>query len=374
MEKENKEVFLKYNSAVIIPALNPPPKLLALVQDLLEQGFPHIIVVNDGSSGSFERIFQEIEAMDRCTVLHHETNRGKGRALKTAFSYVLENFPSLDGVITADADGQHSVDDICRISELLSQRQDSLILGERNFRSENVPRRSWLGNTLTSRVFQFLYGVYLHDTQTGLRGIPLHALDWMIEMVGERYDFELNMLIKLRNHNLGILTMPIKTIYYDNNAHSHFKTFRDTLPIVLRLVSGALKYSGSVLLSGIIDIIAFFVLNTIVLAAYPAATRLFASTALARLLSSICNFNVNRRLIFEAKDNILSSALRYYTVCVIQMLLSYGLVFAISLSWKVNESVIKLFVDFVLGTISYKLQLHWVFRNDHETIVNSINV
>lgn len=363
MQKVERDLLPNLNSAVIIPALNPPLKLLDLVQDLLDCGFPQIIVVNDGSASTYNDIFHRVESWDRCTVLTHEVNSGKGRALKTAFSYVLKHCPTLNGVITADADGQHSVEDICRLSELLAHRQDALILGERNFQEENVPRRSYIGNTLTSRVFQFLYGTYLHDTQTGLRGIPIQALAWMVDMIGERYDFELNMLIKAKNHNLSILTVPIKTIYFDNNSQSHYKTFRDSFPIFLRLISGALKYSGSVFIAGFIDIIAFFILNTIVFANLTASIRLLVSTAIARFLSSICNFSINRKLIFGDQGRLVGSVLRYYTLCIIQMLISYGLVFTISIFWPINESIIKLFVDFLLGCISYQFQLHWVFRN-----------
>ncbi|MGI6345217.1 MAG: glycosyltransferase family 2 protein [Bacillota bacterium] len=229
------------NYAVIIPALNPIPGMVDLVRQLLQQGVAQVIVVNDGSDESYDPIFDAVEKMDNCAVLRHPINRGKGRALKTAFAHVLKHHQQLDGVVTADADGQHTIDDICKIGERLAAEQESLILGVRNFQEENVPLRSYIGNTLTSRVFHWWYGVELHDTQTGLRGIPLQAISWMVDLEGERYDLEINMLIHAKRHNLKLLTIPIATVYYDNNANSHYSTIGDSLFILWRLILGLIK-------------------------------------------------------------------------------------------------------------------------------------
>lgn len=229
--------------AVIIPALNPRPDLVDFVQKLLMRGIPRVIIVNDGSDCSFNDIFHAAGELEHCTVLTHNVNRGKGRALKTAFSFFLKNYPDLSGVVTADADGQHAVDDICRVGGMLSIKQDSLILGVRNFKDKSVPRRSYIGNQTTSRIFKLLYGYYLNDTQTGLRGIPSSQLKWMVDMNGERYDFEINMLIYARIRKLDFYTLPIKTLYYDNNSGSHYSTIKDSARIFVCLVKGLFHHS-----------------------------------------------------------------------------------------------------------------------------------
>ena len=190
----------KRNCAVVIPALNPMQNLPTFVQELLKLGISQIIVVNDGSDSSYNGVFQEIRQMERCTLITHPENRGKGRALKTAFTYFLKNFSHLDGVVTADADGQHGIEDICNICERLSRNEGTLILGVRNLKEQNVPKRSYIGNTLCSNIFGFLYNCYLEDTQTGLRGIQTDMLLWMTKMNGESYDYEINMLIQAKRH------------------------------------------------------------------------------------------------------------------------------------------------------------------------------
>lgn len=363
IESEKIINLVKVSSAVVIPALNPMPSLVGFVQDLIEHGVPQVIVVNDGSDSSFIDVFNQVKKLKHCTVLTHKVNRGKGRALKTAFSYFIKHHSYLDGVVTADADGQHTVEDIYKLCERLSLKQDSLILGVRNFKEENVPKRSYIGNRITSRIFQLLYDSNIDDTQTGLRGIPASELAWMVDMNGERYDYELNMLIKVRHRNLGIKTIPIKTLYFDNNSGSHYSTIKDSVPIFLRLISGIIQYSGSTIVSGLLDILTFFLLNTFVLNASSAPLRIFLSTVIARVISSICNYLMNRKLIFADTDTPYRSAVRYYILCICLMMTSYGFVYVASLSWHVNESVIKLMVDFILGFVSYQLQLRWVFHN-----------
>lgn len=174
-------------------------------------------------------------------VLTHDVNRGKGRALKTAFRYVLDNHPELDGVVTADADGQHTVQDVTKLCDLLSSGGHRLILGIRDTRSAQVPRRSYLGNTVTSWLFEFIYGAPLPDTQTGLRGIPMVELPWVADLAGERYDYEFNMLITARRQNIDFTLTPISTLYFDNNNASHYRTFKDSFRIAKCLLPDLVK-------------------------------------------------------------------------------------------------------------------------------------
>lgn len=364
LETEKSNEINKINSAVVIPALNPVPNLVNLVRTLLEQGVPQVIVVNDGSDRMYNGIFQSLEQLEHCTVLTHRVNRGKGRALKTAFQYFIEHCADLDGVVTADADGQHMAEDICCLCRKLAQERNSLILGVRNFQEGNIPKRSFLGNLVTSRIFWLLYGYYLQDTQTGLRGIPAGELAWMIEMKGERYDYEINMLIQARFHNLSLSLVPIKTLYFDNNAGSHYKTVSDSLRVFQCLISGLIDYAKTTIASGMLDLFLFFMFNSIVFAGLLASVRILLSTFLARLFSSACNFTLNRRIIFAGTGKLACSACRYYILWLSLLLASYGLVYSLSLFWAINVVVIKVAVDFFLGFISYQLQLRWVFRKE----------
>ncbi len=214
----------------IIPALNPDEKLLNLVHELIDNGFRKIIIVNDGSRD--DKIFKELSQNDECIILTHEVNKGKGCALKTAFRYYKENLQDKYlGVVTLDADGQHTVHDVLNIARLLEDN-NMFILGTRLFNVKETPWRNKLGNRITSSVFKKLYGVYLKDTQTGLRGIPNHLIDLHLNTHGDRFEYEINALIDLVKAYEKIIQVDIDTVYLnDSNKKSHFKVFNDSYQI-----------------------------------------------------------------------------------------------------------------------------------------------
>ncbi|MGV3466277.1 MAG: glycosyltransferase [Heyndrickxia sp.] len=349
-------------SAVIIPVLNPEDSLIDYVGELLNNGAPQIIVVNDGSDKELLPIFEKLASMERCTVLTHEVNRGKGRALKTAFAYFLKNFRGLAGVITADADGQHTVKDVYRIADELERNAEGIILGVRDFDKANIPKRSLIGNKLTSFIFRLLYGYNIKDTQTGLRGIPTKVLPAFVKLKGERYEYEMNVLIQAKKMNLTMSEIPIETVYFNNNEGSHYNSIVDSTRIFIRLISGFLQYFFSTVTSGIIDVFFFVLLNNFLLKDLSLEWRVFYSTFTARAISSSYNFYINRRIVFKAGNTFFKSILKYYTLCLAIIISSYLLITITNKLLGINVVFAKILFDIILGICSYQIQLHWVFK------------
>lgn len=115
MEDYLKEV------AVLIPSLDPDEKMVEYVQGLKNRGFENIIIVDDGSQECTQMYFAAVKELQGVVILRHAVNQGKGRALKTGFHYFLNTYKkeNMVGVVTADADGQHSVEDTARIARCL---------------------------------------------------------------------------------------------------------------------------------------------------------------------------------------------------------------------------------------------------------------
>ncbi len=351
-----------FNVAIIIPALNPTPSLIEYVKAILAEGAAQVIVVNDGSRAELTPIFTACSQLDNCIVLTHETNKGKGRALKTAFTYFLHNMNHLAGVITADADGQHAVEDVYKLATALADMQSGILLGVRDFSQNNVPFRSKLGNRATSLIFRLLYGYKLEDTQTGLRAIPVKELPQIARLKGERYEYEINMLIYARKMNIAMKEIPIQTLYFNHNEGSHYNSIIDSIRVFRKLISGLLRYSFSTIASGVIDIICFILLANVFFIELPLKTRVFFATLLARVFSSSGNFYLNRKLVFQSGNPLSGSIIRYYSLVIGQMIASYVLVISANLSFGANIVLVKIIVDTLLGIISYQLQLHWVFK------------
>jgi glycosyltransferase involved in cell wall biosynthesis len=212
----------------VIPVYQPEDGLPAFVETLLRH-FARLIVVDDGStSPGAERIFARLAARSGVTLLRHRVNRGKGAALKTAFAHPLCRAPGVAGVVTVDADGQHLPADILRVAAALRRGEARLVLGTRTFDGE-IPFRSRFGNLWTRWEFFLLTGVFVADTQTGLRGLPASWLAAAATLPGERYEYESRLLVHGARARVKPLQIPIATVYRDGNRTSHFRPLADTL-------------------------------------------------------------------------------------------------------------------------------------------------
>ncbi|GAK07092.1 bifunctional glycosyltransferase family 2/GtrA family protein [Geomicrobium sp. JCM 19038] len=343
--------------SVVIPAYEPDYKLIETVRKIAQYAFDEIIVVNDGSDSSKLSIFRELITIRNCTVLNHKQNLGKGRALKTAFSYFLGKGENSVGLVTADADGQHDPEDVYRVANCLSNNPNSLVLGVRNFSEDNIPLRSRFGNQLTKVVLKVASGISLRDTQTGLRGIPAEFAKELLEVEGERYEFEMRMLIACRTHNREVEQVTIETIYIDENASSHFNPIIDSLKIYYVF----LRFAFVSISSFILDI-GLFALFSSILKMFMPASFIIVATVMARAVSSLFNYLLNRQVVFQSKGKVSKSLLKYYSLAVIQMVASAGGVYIIYQGVGDYEVIIKVFVDSMLFLISFLIQRLWVFR------------
>lgn len=218
---------MKHVSIILIPSFQPTETLNTIVLQLTEYDL-RVIVIDDGSGKEYKSVFDSLPKS--VTVLRHEINRGKGAALKTGYKFIKNNFESYVA-ITADGDGQHSVEDIHSMIDTYDVHPGSLLLGTRQFKDKTVPFRSRFGNTLTNKLFTLATKQRITDTQTGLRAFDHSLIDFMLSVDGERYEYELNVLLSAAKHTVPIVEHPIATIYLNNNQASHFRPIVDSARI-----------------------------------------------------------------------------------------------------------------------------------------------
>lgn len=217
---------------IIIPSYEPDNRLLILLRDLKSYGFTKIILVNDGSSPKFNSIFEIAKNNFGVKILSHSKNLGKGASLKTAFNYCLKNIENLGGFITADSDGQHSPSSINTCILALIKNPKNLIMGVRNFSKSGIPKKSVIGNLFTKKIINQIYNKNLTDTQTGLRGLSSDFMKLCLNLKGNRFEFEMQMLSLALENNIQITEVPIETIYDSEKNHStHFRPIIDSIKI-----------------------------------------------------------------------------------------------------------------------------------------------
>lgn len=348
--------------SVIIPAYKPDHKMLTTLNQLVQVGFTDILVVDDGSGEEFAPIFEQVSAIPECTLLRHPVNRGKGAALKTAMTFFLDNRKEQSGVVTADADGQHLPEDIAATARTMLEK-NTVVLGCRDFSLPHVPSTSCAGNRITIAVFRLFFGMRVSDTQTGLRAFPRDSLPVIMTAKGDRYEFETYMLFLMNRHNIPFSEVKISTVYIEENKSSHFHKVRDSIRIYALII----KYLLSSISSTVIDEGVFFLLKLLF---GSAASFLFIPTTFiaafgARIVSSIANYLINAKVVFEGQTNK-TTLIRYYILAVIQILVSACVVFLLESVFSIQSAalctLIKIVVDVILFFFSFRIQHKWVFK------------
>ena len=338
---------------VLIPAYQPDARLPRLILEL-HRADPStkIVVVDDGSGQKFSDIF-EASATAGAHVISYENNRGKGYALREGFTWIRDvASDSQECVVTADADGQHTLNDIFRVGRTCTDTGKS-VLGVREFVG-HVPARSRIGNTATSALFWLATGWKLKDTQTGLRAFPVALLPALLEVQGDRYEYELRVLLHLAKFRHPVTQIPIETIYEAGNPTSHFRPLQDSA----RIWAPLLKFAASSGVATIIDYVLVLVLNAL-------TGALFFPVIAARLVSASVNFAMNRR-VFEATGVPLRrSALRYAALAVAVIAGSYTML-AVLTGIGMPLWIAKIIADTTMYLVSYSAQSRYVFAPAQE--------
>ena len=358
--------------SVVLPSLDPDEKLVAVVDGLLEYGFTDIILVNDGSKPENLHYFTELAAQHpEITLLTHEVNRGKGAALKNAFRYFLDNRPEGLGVVTVDGDNQHHPEDTRACCEHMLET-GRVTLGCRDFSQPDVPPRSRFGNRTTSAIFKLFVGMTISDTQTGLRAIPRDVVEQLVTVYGDRFEYETNMLLAFKDKGIDFDEVKIRTVYIEENKSSHFRVIHDSWRIYKLILAHFFRYTVSSLTCAVVDTVAFTLLSGLLKGCLRGFPLTAAAGAGARILSSLLNFFLNKKLVFQTNADTKKAMLRYYCLAVPQMLLQILLTQGVYTLFRISttgalHTLIYVVVMVVLYVVSYMIQQRWVFAPKKQT-------
>lgn len=205
---------------VLIPTYNNEKTLQRVIDGVLDYT-ENIIVVNDGSTDSTPKILNHYSQIN---VINLPENKGKGNALKLGFRKAKEL--GFHYAITIDSDGQHYPDDIpVFVEALLSEKQDILLIGNRNMSQDGIPKKSSFGNRFSNFWFWFETGIKLEDTQSGYRLYPLHKIPK--KYFTPKFEFEIEIIVRTAWRHIPVKNVPIKVLYDPAERVSHFRPFKD---------------------------------------------------------------------------------------------------------------------------------------------------
>lgn len=334
---------------VLIPAYQPDRRLISLLHDLqAAEPATRIVIVDDGSDAACAPLFDEARQLG-AIVLGHAPNRGKGYTLKQGFEYIRREHPG-DFVVCADCDGQHTVADIMFVARAVAAGDAPMVLGARAFTGD-VPFRSRFGNEFTRRLFALATRRTVHDTQTGLRGYAPEILPWLGTVPGDRFEYELSLLLEAAGRHIPIQEVQIATVYLEHNASSHFRPLQDSARIMLPLA----KFAGSSIMA--------FAIDTVVLLAVNAVTSsITVSAIVARAISSSINFATNRSLVFADRHgkHLGIEAAQYWSLVLVLLAVNIALLRMLT-AMGLSLLAAKLVTDFTLFVASFRIQRRFVF-------------
>ncbi|GFK92956.1 hypothetical protein NNJEOMEG_00784 [Fundidesulfovibrio magnetotacticus] len=340
----------------LIPAYKPSPEVVRIASELAASGlFGEVVAVDDGSGPESSAIFDALAALPGVTLLRHAVNLGKGAALKTGFNHVLCNHPHCAGVVTLDADGQHLTADALAVGRSLLEHPDALVLGVRAF-SGDVPLRSRFGNECTRRIFAFLTGRSVSDTQTGLRGIPRALLAPLLRIAATRYDFELEMLVRAVEGKIELVETPISTVYLEGNASSHFNPLLDSFKVYFvftRFLSVSLvSFLGDYLLYVIL--LAVFRPDPVVL------------HVVLRAFTSLGNFVLNKYYVFKSDRPFMREYVAYLVTAGVVLLVTTSLMVLFTGYYGLSPALVKPLAELFGFFTSFAVQRLLVFGEDRD--------
>jgi glycosyltransferase involved in cell wall biosynthesis len=339
----------------LIPAYNPSGQLVDLVRNISASGFAAIIVVNDGSGGECDSIFEEIGKINKVALLRHAVNLGKGAALKTGLNYASCNFKDHIGVVTLDADGQHLVEDAVKVAEALLESPESLVMGVRGF-NKNVPFRSIIGNSITIYLFRLLMGQKLTDTQTGLRGIPQSLILKLLRLDSNGYEFELDMLLLCKYSGRSIVEQEIQTVYIEGNKSSHFNPFVDSMKIYFVLFRFMLSSS----ITAVIDYTVFFM-------TYKISSSLLVSQVSARFVALLFNYVAVKKMVFYSDQAHSRTFPKYIALVFFSGFISYNLIKVLTTVSSLKVFTAKIIAESIIFLANFAIQRDFIFsRNNNK--------
>jgi glycosyltransferase involved in cell wall biosynthesis len=341
--------------AFLIPSYNPDENLIKVVDEIISKSDNKIFIIDDGSNKETQQIFEKLQDSDaykNVIFLRHAINLGKGAALKTVFNHILVNYPQIEGVVTLDSDGQHSIDDCLQVLKTLEDNNNTFVLGYRTF-SKDIPLKSYIGNHISKSIYAMILGKNFKDTQTGLRALSKEFMKQCLMIKSNRFEFETEQLALAVNTHINIIEVPIQTIYIENNKASSFRPLVDSFKIYFVLF----RYGLSSIITALVDFIVFVLSLSF-------GVSIFGANMLARTVSIGVQFTLLDKYVFYSKAKIINFIL-FASYVYIMGILSAMTQIGIINHFNLSTLFAKILVEGILFFVNFAVLRLYIFTKKH---------
>jgi glycosyltransferase involved in cell wall biosynthesis len=332
-----------------IPVYNPGEIIQQVVHKTLNH-IDNIILIDDGCDQENKRIIKQLSQHKSITLLTHKVNQGKGFAIHTGIEHALKQ--GAKTIILLDSDGQHRPEELLRFISFADNNDFQLVVGTRT-EIDKMPLRSKIGNVSMAKIFGFLYGQKLKDTQSGYRMMSAEfARKFLDNVKAGRYETEMQMLIYAAKSKISINEIPITTQYFDGNSNSKFRPITDSL----RVLGSFAKYSGVGFLSFLIDYTLFITLTSFF------GVYFLTSHIVSRIFSGSFNFFANKKYVFNHLQSTKTAFIKYLVAVAVSLSISSLLLYIFVDAFTFKTTTSKIFAEASTFLLNYYILKHFVFR------------
>ena len=217
---------------------------------------------------------------------------------------------------------------------------------------------------MTRLVYKIATGVKVYDTQTGLRAFSYKLVPLMLEIKGERYEYEINVLMECSKNNIEIKEIDIATIYINNNSGSHFNVFKDSY----RIYKEIFKFCAASIICFLVDY-ALYCIGLVFTVSLGKGLSTVVSNVFARIVSSVLNFTLNKKVVFKRKGNTLKLAISYFMLALC-ILAGNTIVLKMFVEvFNIDTKIAKLITELIFFIISWFIQKFLIFKKKEEEAV-----